>query len=98
MTITTTSIIKNLLLLFLIIVGLIYAKIFLMPLTIGGILATLFLASCHWLKAKKPPKGIAVLMCFLLLVLIVTTLAFLLGWKIAVLTNDVSLLKQFNFS
>ena len=90
MTITITSIIKNLLLLFLIIVGLIYAKIFLVPLTIGGILATLFLPFCHWLEAKKLPKGIAVLMCFLLLLLIITMLAFLLGWKVMALTNDVT--------
>ena len=94
MNVTITSVIEKVLLLFLIIVGLIYAKIFLMPLTIGGILATLFLPFCHWLEAKKLPKGIAVLMCFLLLLLIITTLAFLLGWKIAELTNDVSLLKQ----
>jgi predicted PurR-regulated permease PerM len=94
MTITITSVIKKILLLFLVIVGLIYAKIFLMPLTIGGILATLFLPFCHWLESKKLPKGIAVLMCFLVLLLIITTLSFLLGWKVAELTNDVTLLKQ----
>ena len=94
MSVTTTSIIKNLLLLFLIIVGLIYAKIFLMPLTIGGILATLFLPFCHWLENRKLPKEIAVLMCFLLLVLIIVSFTFLLGWKVMALTNDVTLLKQ----
>ncbi len=94
MTITITSIIKKLLLLFLIIIGLVYAKVFLMPLTIGGILATLFLPFCHWLEGKKLPKGMAVFACFLLLLFIITTLTFLLGWKVAELTNDVSLLKQ----
>jgi predicted PurR-regulated permease PerM len=94
MTITITSVIKKLLLLFLIILGLVYAKVFLMPLTIGGILATLFLPFCHWLEGKKLPKGISVFICFLLLLLIIATLTFLLGWKIAELTNDVSLLKQ----
>jgi predicted PurR-regulated permease PerM len=94
MTITITSVIKKLLLLFLIIIGLVYAKVFLMPLTIGGILATLFLPFCHRLEGKKLPKGIAVFLCFLLLLLIIATLTFLLGWKVAALTNDVSLLKQ----
>ena len=94
MSVTVTSTIKKLLLLFLIIVGLVYAKIFLMPLTIGGILATLFLPFCHWLEAKKLPKGIAVFLCFLALSLIITSLMLLLGWKVTELTNDVSLLKQ----
>jgi predicted PurR-regulated permease PerM len=94
MSVTITSVIKKLLLLFLIIIGLVYAKVFLMPLTIGGILATLFLPFCHWLEGKKLPKGIAVFACFLLLILIIATLTFLLGWKVAELTNDVSLLKQ----
>jgi predicted PurR-regulated permease PerM len=94
MNISHTSIIKKLLLLFLIIVGLVYAKVFLMPLTIGGILATLFLPFCHWLEDKKLPKGIAVFACFLTLLLIIAILFFLLGWKVFELTNDVSLLKQ----
>jgi predicted PurR-regulated permease PerM len=94
MNLTITSVIKKLLLLFLIIIGLVYAKVFLMPLTIGGILATLFLPFCHWLESKKLPKGVAVFGCFLALLLIITILTFMLGWKIAELTNDVSLLKQ----
>lgn len=94
MSISLTSVIKKLLLLFLVIVGLVYVKVFLMPLTIGGILATLFLPFCHWLEKKKLPKGIAVFACFLTLLLIMATLTFLLGWKVAELTNDVSLLKQ----
>ena len=94
MRLTSTSVIKKLLLLFLVIVGLHYAKVFLMPLTIGGILATLFLPFCHWMENKKFPKGLAVLICLLTLLLIITILAFLLGWKVAELTNDISLIKQ----
>lgn len=94
MNLSITSVIKKILLLFLIITSLIYAKVFLMPLTIGGILATLFLPFCHWLEAKKLPKGIAVFTCFLALLLIITVLVFLLGWKVSALTNDVTLLKQ----
>lgn len=94
MNLSITAVIKKILLLFLIITSLIYAKVFLMPLTIGGILATLFLPFCHWLEAKKLPKGIAVCTCFLALLLIITVLVFLLGWKVSALTNDVTLLKQ----
>ena len=94
MNLSITSVIKKLLLLFLIILGLVYAKVFLMPLTIGGILAALFLPFSRWLEAQKLPKGIAVFTCFLALLLIISILVFLLGWKIAGLTHDVSLLKQ----
>lgn len=94
MRLTINSVIKKLLLLFLVIVGLYYAKVFLMPLTIGGILATLFLPFCHWMENKKLPKGLAVFICFLTLLLIIAILTFLLGWKVAELTNDISLIKQ----
>ena len=53
MTTTNTSVIKKLLLLFLVFAGLYYAKAFLMPLFIGGILATLFLPFCNWMEKKK---------------------------------------------
>lgn len=94
MSITITSIIKKILLVILVIVSLIYGKIFLMPLTVGGILAALFLPFCHWLEGRKLPKRFAVFACFLLLLLIIAALIFLLGWKVLELTNDVSLLKQ----
>lgn len=94
MRLTSTSVIKKMLLLFLVIVGLYYAKVFLMPLTIGGILATLFLPFCHWMENKKLPKGLAVSICFITLVLIISIFVFLLGWKVAELTNDISLIKQ----
>ena len=94
MRLTSTSVIKKMLLLFLVIVGLYYAKVFLMPLTIGGILATLFLPFCHWMENKKLPKGLAVSICFITLILIISIFVFLLGWKVAELTNDISLIKQ----
>ena len=94
MRLTSTSVIKKMLLLFLVIVGLYYAKVFLMPLTIGGILATLSLPFCHWMENKKLPKGLAVSICFITLILIISIFVFLLGWKVAELTNDISLIKQ----
>jgi predicted PurR-regulated permease PerM len=94
MTLTITSVIKKILLLFLVIAGLVYAKAFLMPLVIGGILATLFLPFCNRMEQKKIPKGIAVTVCFLTLLLIIALLVSLLSWKILELTNDVATIKQ----
>lgn len=93
MTTTNTAVVKNLLLLFLIFAGLYYAKEFLMPLSIGGILATLFLPFCKWME-QKLPKGLAVFICLLTLLLIMSILAALLGWKISELITDVTLIKQ----
>jgi predicted PurR-regulated permease PerM len=94
MTLSATSVIKKLLLLFLVIAGAYYAKEFLMPLTIGGILATLFLPFSQWLERKKVPKGIAVFVCFLSIVLIMASIFALLGWKISALASDFSAIKE----
>ncbi|MEO8234158.1 MAG: AI-2E family transporter [Flavobacterium sp.] len=94
MTISLTSVIKKLLVLFLIFSGLYFTKDFLIPLCIGGILATLFLPFCNWLEKKKLSKGIAVFICFLGLLLLIFVLISLLGYKISELINDVAVLKQ----
>lgn len=94
MTTTTSSTIKKLLILFLVFAGLHYAKDFLMPLSIGAVVATLFLPFCKWMEEKKVPKGLAVLICLLVLLLAIGGITALLGWQIAALTNDFALLKQ----
>ena len=94
MAITSISIIKKLLLFFLVFAGLYYAKAFLMPLCIGSILATLFLPFCNWLEAKKLPKGLAVFACLITLLLLASGLIALIGFKVAELLNDVALIKQ----
>ncbi len=94
MTISVTSVLKKLLLLFLVIGGVYYAKEFLMPLTIGGILATLFLPFSHWLERQKVPKGLAVFVCFLCILLIITLIFATIGWKVSELSSDVSAIKQ----
>jgi len=65
-----------------------------MPLCIGGILATLFLPLTHWLENKRWPKGLAVFVCLLIILLMVAILVTLLGWKISELVTDVGALKQ----
>lgn len=94
MTTTNTSVIKKLLLIFLVIAALYLAKEFLIPLFIGGILATLFLPFSQFMEKRKMPKGLAAFVCLLTLLGIVATLFTLLGWKISELINDVTLIKQ----
>ena len=94
MTITKSSIIKTLLLLFLVFAGLHYAKDILMPLTIAGVLATLFFPFCKWMEGKKVPKGLAVLICVLILLIIIAGISVLLGWQISALANDFPMIKQ----
>ncbi|WP_310378876.1 AI-2E family transporter [Flavobacterium sp.] len=91
---TNTSLIKKLLLLFLVFAGLYYAKTFLMPLFIGGILATLFLPFCNWMEKKKTPKGLSVFICLLSLLSLITSVFVLLGWKIYALLDDFVLIKK----
>ena len=94
MTSHSSTLLQKLALVFLIILGLYFAKDFLIPLCIGGILATLFLPFCNWMQGKKIPKGLAVFICFFSLILIISVLISLLGWKISELFDDITLIKQ----
>lgn len=90
----SSSIIRRLLLLFLIFAGLYYAKGFLIPLTIGGLLATLFLPLCKKLEQKKVPRGLAAFISVLGLLIIISMIIVLLGWQVSGFTNDLDLIKQ----
>ncbi len=94
MTISLSSFIKKLVLLFLVFSGLYFAKDFLIPLCIGVILATLFLPFCNWMEKKKLPKALAVLTCLATLLLFVFLIISLLGYKISGLINDIGLIKE----
>ena len=94
MTAKSSSFLQKLALLFLIILGLYFAQDFLIPLCIGGILATLFLPFCNWMEKKKIPKGIAVFISLLGLLLLIFLLISLLGYKISELISDIEILKQ----
>lgn len=94
MTTTNVPIIKKLLLIFLIIAGLIFAKEFLMPIFIGGILATLFIPFCNFLEKKHFNKGLSAFICLLMLLLIFSSIILLVSLKISELVNDAELIKQ----
>lgn len=93
MTISLTSIIKKLLVVFLVLSGIYFAKGFLIPLSIGGLLATLFLPLCRWMESKKIAKGIAVVCCLLALLLMILIILSVLGYKISELLLDISTIK-----
>jgi predicted PurR-regulated permease PerM len=91
---STTAVIKKLLLFFLVFASLYYGKIFIMPFVIGGILAMLFLPFCNWMEKNKIPKGIAVFLCLLTLLLFASSIVAILSWKISEVMNDIALLKD----
>jgi predicted PurR-regulated permease PerM len=93
MIITSSSLLKKLLLLFLVIAGLILAKSFLMPLTVAGVLATLFLPLSKQLEKHGFPKWLAVLSCLLILLLAMAGIISMLGWQISELIDDFELIK-----
>ena len=94
MIISTSSFVKKLLILFLVVAGLYFAKGLLIPLCIAGILATLFLPLCKWLEKWKTPKVFAIIICLLVLLITIFGLGALLTWQINELTKEFSLLSE----
>lgn len=85
---------QQILLFFLMVVGVYYAKPLLVPICISGILATLFLPFCRWLENKKMKRGLAVSICFALFIVGVFSILSLIGWQIGSLVKDLPLLKE----
>ncbi len=94
MTLSTTTLLKKLLLVFLVIAGLHFAKGFLIPLIIGGILATLFLPLCKWMEARSVHRGGAVLIVFVCILLLIASIITLLTWKISEFAHDFVFIKH----
>ena len=88
------SIIKKTIFIFLVIIALYFGKEFLIPIAIGAILATLFIPLCNWMEQKNIPRILSVLLSFLILLIFFLGIFSLIGWQIASLTNDISLIKQ----
>ena len=94
MDLSSATLFRKTLLAILIVTVLYFGQEFLMPLAIGGILSTLFLPFCSWMVKKKLPNGLAVLVCFLVLISFIVLMISLLGWKIADLIVDIDQIKQ----
>ena len=79
-----------LLLAFLVIAGLYFAKPFLIPVCFGALLAMLFLPLSRWLERKKIPKGLAIMFCLVLLLSIIAIIILVISWQVTDLTREVS--------
>lgn len=76
--------------LFLVIAGLYFAKEFLIPVAISGLLAMLFAPVCRWLEGKGLSRTTASLLCVLLLILGFGFIIWLLSWQASSLVEDLS--------
>jgi predicted PurR-regulated permease PerM len=94
MTIVSKTVIQPLFFLMLVIAGLYFAKGFLIPLCIAGVLATFFLPLCKWMEKMKIPKALAVIICLLMLLITIAGVCALLSWQINELTKEFSLLSE----
>lgn len=71
------------------IVGTIYfAKPFLVPLCFGGLLAMLFLPLNRWFESKKIPKGLSILLCIIIFLGLITGIIWLISWQISDLASE----------
>jgi predicted PurR-regulated permease PerM len=75
---------------FLFIMGLYYAKPFLVPVCFGGLLAMLFLPLSAWFERKKIPRALAILLCVIIFLVIITGICWLISWQITDLTSEAS--------
>jgi predicted PurR-regulated permease PerM len=82
MTIEATSLIKKLMLVFLVVAASYIGEEFLMPITIAGVLAALLLPLSRRLEKWRVPKVLAAIICVLLMLLFFAGLLALLGWQI----------------
>ena len=73
---------------FLIVAGLHYAKPFLVPVCFGGLLAMLFIPLSLWFESKRIPRGLSILFCIIIFLCIVTGIIWLISWQITDLTSE----------
>lgn len=94
MKISGTSIIKWLTIILLSFACIYFGRAFLVPISISGVIATLFLPLCRKIERLGVHKSIAAIFCLIILVAFITGLGYLLGWQIQALSNDATLIKE----
>lgn len=77
-----------LLLAFLVIAALHYAKPFLVPVCFGGLLAMLFLPLSIWFESKRIPKALSILFCIIIFLAIFSGIIWLISWQITDLASE----------
>lgn len=77
-----------LLLSFLSIAALIYAKSFLIPVCFAGLLAMLFLPLSNWFERKRIPRALSILFCIIIFVGLLSGIIGLISWQITDLASE----------
>src|SRR5687768_5206407 len=73
---------------FLIFSGLYFAKPFLVPLSIAGLLSMLFLPVGKFFEKKRVSRGLASFFCVLIFFFVIAGIGALIGWQISDLAKD----------
>lgn len=71
-----------------------YAKFVLLPLTLAGLLAMLFMPISGWFERKGISRAIASLLCVLLFIAILAVVIYFFIWQINAITQDVSAIQS----
>ena len=90
-----TKAIQILILFFLVFAGLYIAKPFLVPLTLACIIAMLFLPLSLWMEKKGINRGLSILFCIIILVVVVAGIFTALTWQVAGFTEDMSQMQKY---
>ena len=78
----------------LIVVIVVYAKPFLLPLTFAGLLSMLLLPVVKWLQRKKVPHVAAILLSILIFVAFFAAVFLFTGWQVSTIAQDSAGLEQ----
>src|SRR5688572_2504365 len=73
---------------FLGVAGLYYAKPFLVPVCFGALLAMLFLPLSRWFERKKITKGLSILLCIIIFLVVITGVVWLISWQVTNLASE----------
>ncbi len=63
-------------------------KGFLVPVILGGLLATLFVPLCAWFEKKGINRGLAALFCVLIFLIAISGTIAVMSWQVAGIAND----------
>ena len=77
-----------LLLAFLIIAALYYAKPFLVPVCFAGLLSMLFLPLSRWFQSKNIPNALSIIFCILIFLALLSGVIWLISWQITDLSAE----------
>ncbi|MDQ1090103.1 AI-2E family transporter [Siphonobacter sp. SORGH_AS_1065] len=79
---------------FLLFAGLYFSKTVLVPLTIAGLLAMLVLPLATWFEKKGIKRGLAAVLCLMVMLIAIALLLFVLQWQFSGLLEDLSGIEQ----